>query len=92
MVADDQRFSSDAVGGAEIVICMKDGTKYRKKVEVAKGDPSRLLEENLLKEKFMECVRYVSDTDRAEELYEKLTNIRQISNMKGFIEYVNSIL
>ena len=92
VVADDQRFSPDAAGGAEVVICMKDGTQYSKKVEVAAGDPAKPLEEHLLKEKFMECVRYVSDTDRAEELYDKLTDISQISNMKGFIEYVNSIL
>ena len=58
VVADDQRFSPDAAGGVEVVICMKDGTQYSKKVEVAKGDPSKPLEEKLLKEKFMECVRY----------------------------------
>lgn len=89
VVEDDERFLT---GGAEVVVCMKDGTRYSQKVEVAKGDPSKPLDEETLKNKFERCFRYISDKDHAELLFEQLKEFSKINTVKGFIEHINSLI
>lgn len=89
VVEDDEHFPN---GGAEVVVCTKDGTRYSQRVEVAKGAPSEPLGEDVMKEKFYSCYSYITHKDNAKNLFEELNDFGKINNVKGLTEHINSLI
>lgn len=77
-------------GKVEVVVRLKDGAEFSKRVELAKGDPGNPLTSEEMESKFMDCAQAVFSRQDARRLLDEISNLEHIEDISILMKLLSS--
>ena len=83
--------SADSMRGrVEVVIRLKDGTEFSRRVEAARGDPGNPLTTEEIELKFLDCAQAVFSQREARQILDEIFHLEDIKDISAFMELLGS--
>lgn len=91
---DLQNFENAGNHSATVTVVMRDGKKYEKQVDEAKGTPGNPLPPNFVEEKYRDCARTVQTEEEVAktiELIENLESLKDVSALTSLLRCAEAV-